>query len=335
MTDTLTMTDPRRQPLDMLLRRSDRTDKAVTSFDFSTPIDGSRWFVCPTLTPLYYTRIYADLSEDEQRRYNQLTALCFNELIAFFEGTFAASVLAALADARHRRLSEELAGCLAEFLADEQQHILWWRQLNRLSAPELYAESDRSLVRLPALAKKMLAAMTSRPDRFPVVFWIMLALEERSLAMSRSCLKMDRGRIEPRYRLLYQQHLKDESRHVQMDWHLIERFYANRSHTLRNANAKLLRVMIGRFFLPPNRSAVRVVKRLVSEHAGLAPRLAEMIQQLKSLGENPDYHEMMYSRTATPITFSLFDQFEELHAMQRVLRSYRPNPREAIGGNHG
>jgi hypothetical protein len=32
----------------------------------------------------------------------------------------------------------------------------------------------------------------------------------------------------------------------------------------------------------------------------------------------------MYSRESTPITFALFDRFEEMHAMQTVLRSYQP-----------
>jgi hypothetical protein len=258
----------------------------------------------------------------------------FNELIAFFEGTFSASIWAALADARHRPTTGRLADCLSRFIADEQQHISWWRQLNRLSEPELYAGTDRSLVRLSVLARKLLGAMTSRPQWFPVVFWIMLALEERSLYVSRCCMKMDRDRIEPRYRLVYQQHFIDESRHVQLDWHLIERFFAHRSRAVRQVNAKLLRLLIGRFLLAPSRSAVRAVQRLLVEHPELAPRRPEMVRQLKALRDNTDYHEMMYSRTVTPITFALFDRFEEMHGMQHVLRSYHPRRQGATGGSN-
>ena len=325
MTDALVTTVLRRQPLDVLLRPADRADGDPPNFDLSAPIDRSRWFVCPTLTPLYYTRVYHDMREDQQRRYNQLTALCFNELIAFFETAFASSVLATLAEARHRRIDQELADCLAGFIAEERQHNRWWRQLNLLSEPQLYTHSDQYIIRLPAFAQRLLGFLTARPRLFPVVFWVMLLLEERSLDVSRRCLHMDRDTIEPRYRAVYHSHLKDEVRHVQIDWHLIDRFFANRSLALRKINAKLFALMVGRFFLPPTRSAVRVVRRLVSERQELAPLESVMLRQLTELGDNLAYHEMMYSRMGTPITFALFDRFEEMHAMRYVVRSYHPN----------
>src|SRR5687767_13404148 len=97
MADAELQSPPRRRPLPGILHTIQARQDAVPAFDFSTPIDRSRWFVCPTLTPLYYAPIYHDLEEPHQRRYNQLTALCFSELISFFETTFASSVLAALA----------------------------------------------------------------------------------------------------------------------------------------------------------------------------------------------------------------------------------------------
>ena len=86
-------------PLDTILRRSINSRSNWDGLEFPATIDPARWFVCPTLTPLYYAPVYRDLDQRHQRRYNQLTALCFNELIAFFEESFAASVLAAIADA--------------------------------------------------------------------------------------------------------------------------------------------------------------------------------------------------------------------------------------------
>jgi hypothetical protein len=313
------------QPIDVLLRRIEGANDEWPVFDFSTPIDGSRWFVCPTLTPLYYTEIYHDLSDEQQRRYNQLTGLCFNELIAFFESTFAAGVLAALARSKNVGISGEFAKCLAGFIADERKHIKWWHHLNRLSAPELYANSDQNIIRFSPFARKLLSAITARPQWFSVVIWIMLALEERSLDISRRSLRMDQDRIEPRYRAVYSRHLRDETRHVQMDWHLIDLLYANRSPALRRFNAKLLAFILGRFFLPPTRSAVRVIRRLVSEQPAMKSLLPNMVQQLQRLAHDPEYHEMMYSRRTTPITFALFDRFEEMHVMQKVLLSYRPN----------
>jgi hypothetical protein len=135
---------------------------------------------------------------------------------------------------------------------------------------------------------------------------------------------MPAEQIEPRYLAIYRAHLAHEVRHVQIDWHLIEHFYANRSGALRRFNAKLFREAIRRFFLPPTRSAARVIDRLVDEHPELEPLRPAMERQLNDVGRDRAYHEMMYSRESTPITFSLFDRFTEFHAMSRVLLSYQP-----------
>jgi hypothetical protein len=72
----------------------------------------------------------------------------------------------------------------------------------------------------------------------------------------------------------------------------------------------------------------------VTQHPDLAPLLPEMVRQLKQLSDCPDYHEMMYSRKTTPITFALFDRFEEMHAIRHVLHSYRPNSGGSTDGEN-
>jgi hypothetical protein len=84
----------------------------------------------------------------------------------------------------------------------------------------------------------------------------------------------------------------------------------------------LFRLAIQRFFLPPTRSAQRVILRLIREYAELEPLSSAMLQQLRQVGQNSRYHQMMYSRDSTPITFSLFDSFPEFRTMSRVLHSY-------------
>jgi hypothetical protein len=324
MADAATAAQIRRRPLEGLLKRGNDAGDVLAEFDFSTPIDRSRWFVCPSLTPLFYAPVYRQLEERHQRRYNQLTALVFGELIGFFETTFAASVLAALARSRRDEVDRDLADCLEGFVAEERRHTQWWRGLNRLSEPDLYLRRDQAIIRLPWAARFLLRQVTNRPRIFPLVFWIMLALEERSLEISRRCLRLPAEQIEPRYLAVYRAHLAHEVRHVQIDWHLIERYYAGRSALVRLTNARLFRLAIRQFFLPPTRSAVRVVQRLVSEHPELKPLRRVIEQQLKDVGRDPAYHQMMYSRESTPITFSLFDRFAEFHALREVLHSYEP-----------
>jgi hypothetical protein len=135
---------------------------------------------------------------------------------------------------------------------------------------------------------------------------------------------MPAGQIEPRYRAVYRAHLSHELRHVEIDWHLIDRYYGCRSQFVRHLNARLFRLAIGRFFLPPTWSAVKVVDRLVLEHRELATLHAAMRRELADVGQELAYQQMMYSRETTPITFALFDRFPEFHAMRRVLRTYQP-----------
>lgn len=304
----------------------------LAEIGLTTPVDHDRWFLCPTLTPLYYTDIYEELSEEQRRRYNQLTALCFNELIAYFESAFAAGVLAALDDARRRQPDDDLAECLVRFIAEERRHIEGWHQLNRLSEPAWYAGTDNHLIRIPVLARRVLSLMGSNPRAFPVVFWIMLALEEHGIEISRRCLKMDPQTIDPRYRMAFRDHLKDEVRHVQIDQQLIDRFYSDRPYAIRKFNAKLFGLMLGRFFLPPSHSAIRVIRRLVHEVRDLMPLEPIMIRQLRSLNTDPAYQEMMYSRKTSPKTFALMDRFPEMHPMRRVLIWYTPSPGAARDG---
>lgn len=324
MPDIKTRSTIRRRPLDALFSRGSEAEEPDVEFDFSSPIDRGRWFVCPTLTPLFYAPVYRELEECHQRRYNQLTALSFSELIAFFETTFAASVLVALANGRRQPLDRPLVECLERFVAEERRHTEWWVQLNRLSEPALYADSDQAIIRLSSPARFFLRQLTSRPQSFPMVFWVMLALEERSLEISRRCMHLPAEQIEPRYLEIYRTHLAHEVRHVQIDWHLIERYYAARSVPLRRLNAKLFCLAIRHFFLPPTRSAMCVVNRLVTERPELQSLHVVMKQQLERVGHDGDYQQMMYSRKSTPITFALFDRFPEFHAMRNVLQSYRP-----------
>jgi hypothetical protein len=207
--------------LTAIRRRSERAAKSDGPA-LGRPVDRSRRFVCETLTPLYYAPVYRELTDAQRLRYNQITGLCFGELIAFFEESFAASVLAALALAR-RDLDADLAACLDGFVAEERRHVAYWRQLNRLAEPQWYDRRDDAVIRLPATARRALGFLTSRPRTFPVVFWVMLALEERSLDISRRCLRMNPDTAEPQFRAAYRHHLRDETRHVALDRHLIER----------------------------------------------------------------------------------------------------------------
>jgi len=302
-----------------------RPSGAIAGLDWTSPIDRSRWFVCETLTPLYYTRIYHQLSPGHRRRYNQLAGMYANELIAFLEREFLDLVLNAVRSAPvTERAGLGLRETADEFRREERRHVALWRRLNRLSDPERYAGTDRCFLRVPAVLLRLARLAARHPGAVPVVFWLQLAQEERSIEISRRCALMEAEAIEPRYAAVYRAHGRDEIRHVRIDCHLIERFYAGRSAAVRWTTARLLERLLDGPFMVPGGSSRRVIAALIEECPELLPLLPVFRRELRDVARDPDYRRMMYSRDTTPITFELLDRFPEFARLQSLLQAYNP-----------
>ena len=323
-TTTLATSHRPRMSIDRLQAHASSHSFSLDQFDFASPIQRDKFFLCPTLTPLYYTGSYHKLTPRQVVRYNQITGMCFNELIALFEDSFANTALQALRTRQHRAaLPGEVLHCLEQFTDEERKHCEMWRRLNRLSEPAWYQQTDRHIIRVPAAARLALRLLARRPHLFPAVIWTMLALEEHSMEISRRCARTE-AELEPRYALAYRLHMEEEVRHVHIDWHLLERLYFDCPFPLRAINARLFRLIMSRFFLRPVNAAARVINLLIREYPELEEHRATMIGELRALDGNEEYQRMMYSRSATPITFALFDGLPEFHDMGRVMRQYEP-----------
>lgn len=308
-----------------LARLAGGADRPAPAIDWTTPIDRSRQFICETLTPLAYTAVYQELAPHHRLRYNQLTGMVASELILLLE----TECLTATLDAVHAAADDDLRAAVGQFAADERRHADIWRRLSRLSEPRWYADADHVLCRPTPGLRGLARVLAARPLWWPVVFWVQLAQEERSIDISRRSLRLPADRLEPRYAAAYREHLRDEVRHVQIDCHLIERFYATRSMAVRRFSAAIFRRLIGGVFLRPMRSTVRVAGVLAAEYPELAPLLPRIRRELAALAEDDAYHRMMYSREGTPITFAWFDRFEEFRSLGRVLRAYDPPSRRS------
>jgi hypothetical protein len=102
-------------------------------------VDSARYFVPESFTPLFYTPLYARLTQEQRRRYNQLHGCYCNEQIMFFEKFVAENVLSGL-------LRTEEAGPLRSqlraFLAEERRHAKMFYDLNQLCLPRLYDRKE-------------------------------------------------------------------------------------------------------------------------------------------------------------------------------------------------
>ncbi|HVR76274.1 MAG TPA: diiron oxygenase [Planctomycetota bacterium] len=316
---------PARLSLAELSEQAREASRTWAPLDLSTPVDTSRHFLCPTVTPLYYTEIHRSLTVEEKLRYNQLSGLAFNEVISFFEEMMAPVLLPAAA--RAARSSPELAECLARFEEEERRHLTTWRELNRWTEAELHGGKDRRFLKLPALLKAVFRDLCRRPRMFPMLFWLLAAQEELSMEVARRSLAMPGDLIEPRFAQAYRAHLADEVRHVQIDWHLIDHFHAPAGRVCRGLNAFLFREAFRHFFVTPKRLARRVVEALARDFPNLAPLVPEMLLELRGLRTCRPYQEMMYSRRNHPVLFALFDSFPEMQGIRKVLAGYEPRPK--------
>ena len=282
--------------------------------DLSRPVYAAARFTADGLCPLRHTPVWQTLTDEQRRAYNRLVGLFQNEMIVFFETGLAATVLpAVLADGA---LPADLRGLLSAFLQDEQVHTAAFRALNRASRPAWYGEGrDFHILQVPPSFRRAADALARRPAMFPFVFWLMLMMEERSLMISRRVA--EQADVCPRWAAVYQAHLIDEVRHVQADWHLLERFWHGRPRSLRRANALLLRATVVGLFLKPRRANVRLVELLIDDCPELRPRRDELADAARGLGDCIGYRRMMYSDEATPITRKLFHELPELRPLWR------------------
>jgi hypothetical protein len=287
-------------------------------------VDLGRPFLPESFTPLYYTAAYASLTPIQRRRYNQLYGLYFTEQIIFFETSLAASVLLPLA----ARVGPALASSLREFVDEERRHTRMFRALNRACAPGLYSGGDFHFIRVPAGHAWLLDWVARHVHYFPMILWLMLLQEERSLYYSREILR-GRNELEPHVVDVHRAHLTDEVGHVGWDEALLDELWDACRPGLRRVNAELFRWMMGEFFNTPKRGGMRALAAFASEFHDLAPRVTELRDAVRRLSRSPAYHRSLYSREIVPRTFARFDRYPEFASLGRTLYGYEPKLEDA------
>lgn len=284
----------------------------------SARIDHTKCFIAEEFTPLFHTSKYRLLPPAALLRYNQLHALYFNEQVAFFEQVMLSP---ALLELQRESLPANLAKGLRDFFDEEQRHTAMFRALNSRCAPELYGDEVYQFIRVAGPWRALLGEISRRPRLFPLLVWLALLQEERSLYYSKGCLEKA-DELEPHFVATHRAHLADEVGHIGWDEELLDWLWPRVGYALRWMNVRLLNWMIGEFFLLPKRSGLRVVERLVSE----VPKLdSEALHcGMRELETNSAYLHTLYSRDVTPRAFARFDAQPEFALLARTLPGYRP-----------
>lgn len=285
----------------------------------SARIDHTKPFIAEEFTPLFHTSAFRSIPPAARLRYNQLHALYFNEQVAFFEQEMLSPALLAL---QRDLVPADLAKGLRDFFDEEQRHTAMFRALNLRCATELYRDGSSYFIRVARPWRVMLGMISCRPRLFPLLVWLALLQEERSLYYSKGCLE-HATELEPHFVATHRAHLADEVGHIGWDEELLDWLWPQVSRALVWINVRLLDWMIGEFFLLPKRSGLRVVEQLAREFPHLDA--TALYRGMRELNTNTAYLRTLYSRNVTPRTFARFDALPEFALLAQTLPGYRPS----------
>lgn len=256
-------------------------------------------FVPERLTPLPFTRVWADLSPPEQLRYNQLHGLYGLEQIIFFEQKLIIPLLRA---ARRHVGDPALRGALDTFVAEEQAHSAAFHALLRELRPEWYRRGWQHFVRPGPVGGAVLAAMARCPRQFPFLLWLVQLLEERTVFASRLHLA-EADRFPEGLVALHRLHIADEADHLRWDMALISQFWGAAPAWLRRMNARLLDWVLGEYVAVPRRAALRVIDALATDIPDLSVPPATLKAELRALARNREFRGSVFGRDSVPLTW--------------------------------
>ena len=220
----------------------------------------------------------------------------------------------------------DLSCCMRTMIEEEARHYNMFRDLNRRCLPSAYDRGDRHFTRLSRKDALLLRAATILPKRLDSFLWLIIAMEEYSVALSRAMMEMEGGgplgKLEHNFVQVHREHVKDEARHVHLDVHLIHASLSTLTKTGRIIHAWFFRKILMEI-LPPKRGSHAVLQHFLKEFPELEPRRSELLGSLRKLRFDGDYLATLFNRNIMPQTFALFDELPELARLGEILPSYQ------------
>lgn len=266
------------------------------------------YYIPESLTPLSFTPLYADLSDEDKRSYNHLHGRYFLEQTIFYEQLMGCPALRVIARSAP---SETLRKEARDFIDEENEHSSWFRALLREVAPGVYEDREFVMLKAPWLLRWS-TRLSSRWIRlFPALMWLQLMAEERALYFGRIFLAHQED-IDPRFLQVQKKHLADEPSHIRRDEAFLQWLWPATPAWLRRMNSRLLRWVIHEFFYLPKRSGWHVVKSWLATRPHLAHRSEEFRQAMDDLAHHAPFLASLYPRKYLPRTNHLAKSWPEL-----------------------
>lgn len=299
-----------------------------TASDMKPVVDPSRPFIPEHYTQLYYTPVYRSLHYEHRLRYNQLFGCRLNEYIMMLEADLVDRLLDPLT--RHPRVrgDQELVTAVRTMIEEEGRHYANFAALNRACRPDLYPPGqDRLFSALPAATRALFAVAGLLASRLAFSLWYVMAIEESSMTLAREMMRSNStetlGELDPAFSEVHVQHMKDESRHVQIDGLLIDLCIGDQSPRRRRLNAAIFTRMLKGVVTPTRGgSGVKVIRQLVRDMPELQDREEEMIRAVLALKRDGAFQQSLFNRSIMPVTFRVFDETAELAGLGKTMVGY-------------
>lgn len=293
-------------------------EKLLVSINNKTPINGdfenidfNKLFQPEHLSQLYHTPYYGQLTQEQQKRYNQLFALRSNEQIMSLEAFFIAATLKRVKMGKHNQTQQALLACMEQMAREESQHYQMFLCLNNLVEPEFYNNHDLYFARLSPIENLIFKTLPQIPGITLFLLWVVLMLEEFSTYVSRETLRYNQdnpGVLEPNFVAAHREHLRDEIVHVSVCANLIELQIQRSSKSVCRFNRRLLKLFMSEY-LAPKRGGIKVLRRLVKEFPELETLREPMTHCVRRQRQDKVIWEALHSPSAMPVNNELLNRF--------------------------
>jgi hypothetical protein len=290
---------------------------ALEDINWGHQLDRNGWWTPEVMTPWYYLPVYKKLDREIQVRYNQLFSLGLAEQFVWFEQCVVKAILAKIPKSS---LPADLQEGISHFIEEEDKHTeMFWRILEK-AEPEIYKTREFYLMDFSPVQTVFMHFIVNHPEIMPVWIWFTILLEERTMGYS-ILYHRHRKEVDSLFAQIHHLHLKDETRHVQMDVHFLKHFYEPQSVRQKKLTAYFLKKVVGNL-RSPKRISKNIIRHLHLEFPNFSSQQADTIlNEIPSLATNFDFQNVVMGRESIPRFHQVVDMYPEMHEIREILKS--------------
>jgi hypothetical protein len=297
--------------LERVIHLSETKKVEVPDRSFYVGISREHFWSPKTINPWFYLPSYSKLPSEVQLRYNQLHALCVNEIFCYFEQGFIKIILKNKLNEEFGKNGDLLAKAMGFFCDEEDRHTeMFWR-LNESAAPEFYPSRKFQFIDTESFSAKARDFVVMNFTSM-LLFWVWVAIffEERTLMYSVEYAKKNHENLSPQFKFIHEQHMIEEARHVQMDEIFIELFFRDQSWFKQKIGALMFEKVLSDFSVP-KRSTKKIVQFLKKEFnsSEIHAQIDACVAELPLLATHQEYRRLFFGPASAPRTYRHMNEF--------------------------